>query len=84
MTKDEQSNQLNLTVIALVALVAIVGLVALVMNAASIKSVPQFATGSQIAAAQADENAVGQAKYSPAACLDACLRTGKQVLQGRN
>lgn len=52
MAKDEQSNQLNLTVIALVALVAIVGLVALVMNAASITKVPQLATGSQVVSAE--------------------------------
>jgi|GEM_PF-3666938 len=58
MAKDEQSNQLNLTVVALVALVAIVGLVALVMNAASVKPV-KIATGSQLASA--DENTAGQA-----------------------
>lgn len=51
MAKDEQSNQLNLTVVALVALVAIVGLVALVMNAASI---PKLATGSQVVSAAQD------------------------------
>ena len=48
MAKDEESNQLNLTVVALVALVAIVGLVALVMNAESVKT---LATGSQLVSA---------------------------------
>jgi hypothetical protein len=51
MAKDE-TNQLNLTVVALVALVAIVGLVALVMNAAAISKTTQWATGSQLAAAE--------------------------------
>lgn len=60
MAKDEQTNQLNLTVVALVALVAIVGLVALVMNAASFKTA-QLATGSQLASADnaANENVAG-------------------------
>ena len=57
MAKEEQqSNQLNLTVVALVALVAIVGLVALVMNAASLK---QLATGGQLASASS--NTAGEA-----------------------
>jgi len=61
MAKEEQqSNQLNLTVVALVALVAIVGLVALVMNAASVK---QLATGGQLALgsqlASAEQNTAG-------------------------
>ena len=60
MAKEEQqSNQLNLTVVALVALVAIVGLVALVMNAASVK---QLATGGQLASASS--NTAGEA-WSP-------------------
>jgi hypothetical protein len=47
----EETNQLNLTVVALVALVAIVGLVALVMNAATVTNI---ATGSKAASAQSD------------------------------
>lgn len=63
MAKDEQSNQLNLTVVALVALVAIVGLVALVMNAASITQMPRLATGSEVVSAQApaEQNTAGKA-----------------------
>lgn len=56
---EEQSGQLNLTVVALVALVAIVGLVALVLNAASISSVAQtkISTGGTLAIAQSSEYA---------------------------
>lgn len=67
MGKDDQSNQLNLTVVALVALVAIVGLVALVMNAATV-STTGIATGSSFVAADSSgmheegENAAGDAK----------------------
>ena len=72
MGKDEQNNQLNLTVVALVALVAIVGLVALVMSASSAKT---LATGSKLASADpltdvgaaeaaASQNVVGSARYS--------------------
>ena len=61
MGKDEQTNQLNLTVVALVALVAIVGLVALVMNAVSFKTA-QLATGSKLASATTDaqQNSAGK------------------------
>jgi hypothetical protein len=58
MGKDDQMNQLNLTVVALVALVAIVGLVALVMNAASISKV---STGSGLVSA---ENIAGDSKQA--------------------
>jgi hypothetical protein len=73
MAKDEQTNQLNLTVVALVALVAIVGLVALVMNAASIGKV---ATGSQIASALPEGNLAGNA-MSSAECMDIMVYKGK-------
>lgn len=66
---EQQSGQLNLTVVALVALVAIVGLVALVLNAASISSVAQtrLSTGGTLAIAQpidadAEQNVVGDLK----------------------
>lgn len=61
MAKDDQSSQLNLTVVALVALVAIVGLVALVMNAASIAKMPKFATGSEVVSAE-EQNVAGDAR----------------------
>jgi hypothetical protein len=59
---EEQSNQLNLTVVALVALVAIVGLVALVMTAGSISKI---STGSTLASAQQDmpDNLDGRAVW---------------------
>ena len=72
MAKDEQSNQLNLTVVALVALVAIVGLVALVMNAASISELPR---GSQIVSAE--DNAAGLATGD--AQIDMCAAYAKYV-----
>ena len=79
MGKDEQSNQLNLTVVALVALVAIVGLVALVMNAASVK----VATGSQLASASssaadiaAAQNVVGGAVHSCDHLMDVMINGG--------
>ncbi len=55
MAKNDQQNQLNLTVVALVALVAIVGLVALVLNAGS---VAKISTGMQPVVA---DNLAGQA-----------------------
>jgi hypothetical protein len=74
---NDDSNQLNLTVVALVALVAIVGLVALVMNAATIAKLP---VGSKIVAAQEAEpmNIAGNGictVIKPMECVGRAIKT---------